>query len=220
MSMTLINFVRKTELPTKIELENKIKDLGYDFEFLTDFEKLDHLNQIDSIECRLNGTKILIEIYFDPLEEIISDFPELKNQLTNKDLGISFISGSDQLVSACINIISIGLIDLCKSIVFYADDAKIYSRDMLIQDTSESLDHIKKQMDSISKVIITEHSKYKEKKKKESINHNIIDILLLGLLLVSMILKNKNLISWYIPILLFAFVLIKSIIQHNKRKKI
>ncbi len=91
---------------------------------------------------------------------------------------------------------------------------------MLIQDTSESLDHIKKQMDSISKVIITEHSKYKEKKKKESINHNIIDILLLGLLLVSMILKNKNLISWYIPILLFAFVLIKSIIQHNKRKKI
>ena len=220
MSMTLINFVRKTELPTKIELEKKIKDLGYDFEFLTDFEKLDHLNQIDSIECRLNGTKILIEIYFDPVEEFISDFPELKNQLTNKDLGISFISGSDQLVSACINIISIGLIDLCKSIVFYADDAKIYSRDMLIQDTSESLDHIKKQMDSISKVIITEHSKYKEKKKKESINHNIIDILLLGLLLVSMILKNKNLISWYIPILLFAFVLIKSIIQHNKRKKI
>lgn len=220
MSMTLINFVRKTELPTKIELENKIKDLGYDFEFLTDFEKLNHLNQIDSIECRLNGTKMLIEIYFDSLEEIISDFPELKNQLTNKDLGISFISGSDQLVSACINIISIGLIDLCASIVFYADDAKIYSRDMLIQDTSESLDHIKKQMDSILEIIIAKRSKYKEKKKKGSINHNIIDIVLLGLLLVSMILKNKNLISWYIPILLFAFVLIKSIIQHNKRKKI
>ncbi|MFC6859606.1 hypothetical protein [Zunongwangia atlantica] len=163
---------------------------------------------------------MLIEIYFDPLEEIISYFPELKNQLTNKDLEISFISGSDQLVSACINIISIGLIDLCDSIVFYADDAKIYSRDMLIQDTSESLDHIEKQMDSILEVIITEHSKYKEKKKKESINHNIIDIVLLGLLLVSMILKNKNLISWYIPLLLFAFVLIKSIIQHNKRKKI
>jgi hypothetical protein len=117
MSMTLINFVQKDKLPTKIELENKIKELGYDFKFLTDFVRFDNLNQIDTIDCKLNGTKTFLEIYINPATEILSDFPDLKEQLTDKDFGISFTFGSDELVSACINVISIGVIDLSKSIV-------------------------------------------------------------------------------------------------------
>ena len=54
MSMTLINFVQKNKLPTKIELENRIKELGYNFKFLTDFDKFENLNKIDSIDCLLN----------------------------------------------------------------------------------------------------------------------------------------------------------------------
>ena len=84
MSMTLINFVQKDKLPTKIELENKIYELGYDFKFLTKFEKFDNLNQIDSIDCVLNGNQTFVEIYFNPATEILSDFPNLKNNLSDK----------------------------------------------------------------------------------------------------------------------------------------
>ena len=219
MSMTLINFVQKDKLPTKLELENKIIELGYDFKFLTDFKKLDSLNQIDSIDCELNGNKTFLEIYLNPIKEIISDFPNLENQLSDKDFGISFTFGSDELVSACINIISIGLIDLCQSIVLYADDEIIYSREMLIQDTSKSLDYIEKEVYSIPQEAIEENLRFDQKKKKEKRINNIKEIALWGLLIIAMILMNRKIISWYIPAILLAIVLIKSGIDQNKKRK-
>ncbi|QXP78669.1 MULTISPECIES: hypothetical protein [Winogradskyella] len=95
--MTLINFVQKDNLPTKIELENKIKELGYEFRFLTEFEQFENLNQIDSIDCELNGNETFVEIYLNPANEILSDFPHLKKDLKDKDFAISFTFGSDEL---------------------------------------------------------------------------------------------------------------------------
>jgi hypothetical protein len=217
MSMTLINFVQKSKLPTKIEFENKIKELGYDFKFLTDFEKFDNLNQIDSIDCVLNGNQTFVEIYFNPATEILSDFPNLKKDLSDKDFGISFTFGSDELVSACINIISVGLIDLSQSVVLYADEEIFYSRKMLIQDISNSLEYNGEETYSIPKEAIEENLRYDQKRKKEKRNKKVTDIVLWSLLIIGMILMNRKIISWYIPCLLLAIVLIKSIIEHNKK---
>ena len=224
MSMTLINFVQKSKLPTKIELENKIKELGYDFKFLTDFEKFDNLNQIDSIDCVLNGNQTFVEIYFNPATEILSDFPNLKKDLSDKDFGISFTFGADELVSACINIISVGLIDLSQSVVLYADEEIFYSRKMLVQDISNSLEYNEEETYSIPKEAIEENLRYDQKKKKGKIkkgkrNKNVTDIMLWSMLIIGMILMNRKIISWYIPCLLLAVVLIKSIIDHNKKGK-
>ena len=139
--MTLTNFLQKDKLPTKIELENKIKELGYDFKFLTEFEEFDDLHQIDSIDCVLNRNKTFVEISLNTTTEIISKFPSLKEDLSNKDFCISFTFGSDELVIACINVISIGLIDLNQSIVLYEDDEIFYTREMLIKDTTNSLQY-------------------------------------------------------------------------------
>ena len=219
MSMTLINFVQKDKLPTKIELENKINDLGYDFKFLTKFENFDNLNQIDSIDCVLNGNQTFVEIYFNPATEILSDFPNLKNDLSDKDFGISFTFGADELVSACINIISVGLIDLSQSVVLYADEEIFYSRKMLIQDIESCLEYNGKETYSIPKEAIEENLSFDQKKKKEKIKNNIQNIVLGSLLIIAMILMNRKIISWYIPCLLLSIVLIKSIIEHNKNGK-
>lgn len=219
MSMTLINFVQKDKLPTKIELENKIKELGYEFKFLTDFEKFDNLNQIDSIDCALNGNQTFVEIYLNSTTEILSDFPDLKKGLSDKDFGISFAFGSDELVSACINIISIGLIDLSQSIVLYADHEIYYTREMLIKDVANSLEYNREETYSIPKETIEENFRFDQKKKKEKRNDNIKDIVLWSLLIIAMILMNTKIISWYIPSLLFAFVLIKSVIDHNRKRR-
>lgn len=178
MSMTLINFVLKDKLPTKIELENKIKELGYDFKFLTDFEKFDKLDQIESIICELNGNQTFIEVYFDTANKILYNFPNLKKDISEIYFGISFTYRSNELVSACVNIISIGLIDLSQSIVFYADDDVFYTRQMLIQEISMSLDYIENETHSIPKEAIEENLKYDQKKKKEKRNENIKNIIL------------------------------------------
>ena len=220
MSMTLINFVQKDNLPTKIELENKIKELGYEFRFLTEFEQFENLNQIDSIDCELNGNETFVEIYLNPANEILSDFPHLKKDLKDKDFAISFTFGSDELVSACINIISVGLIDLSQSIVLYADDEIFYSREMLIQDISYIFENKEDETYSIQKETIKENLKDDQKNKKEKRKNQIIDIVLWILLIIGTILMNRKIISWYIPCLLLATVLIKSIIEHNKKRNI
>jgi hypothetical protein len=219
MSMTLINFVQEDKLPTKIELENKIIELGYDFKFLSDFEKFDSLNQIDSIDCVLNGNQSFVEIYFNSATEVLSDFPNLKKDLLDKDFGISFTFGSDELVSACINIISIGLIDLSQSIVLYADDEIYYTREMLIKDVSHSLEYKREETYSIPKEAIEENLRFDKRKKKEKRNNNIKNIILWSLLIISLVLMNRKIISWYIPCLLLAFVLIKSVIALNKKRR-
>ncbi|MDN3596023.1 hypothetical protein [Zunongwangia endophytica] len=219
MSMTLINFVQKSKLPTKTELEDKIKEIGYDFKFLNDFEKFDDFNQIDSIDCVLNGNQTFVEIYFNPATEIISDFPNLKKDLSDKDFGISFTSGSDELVSACISIISVGLIDLSESVVLYADEEKLYSRKMLIQDISNSLEYNTEETNRIIKKHIAENLKCKQTWKKEKRNKKLTDIVLWSLLIIGMVLMNKKIISWHIPCFLLILVLIKSIIENNKERK-
>ncbi len=162
----MINFVQKDKLPTKIELENKIKELGYDFKFLTDFEEFDNLNQIDSIDCVLNGNQTFVEIYINPATEILFDFPNLIKDLTDKDFGISFTFGADELVSACINIISIGLIDLSQSYVLYADEEIFYSRKMLIQDIENFLEYNGEETYSIPQEAIEVNLKFDQKRKK------------------------------------------------------
>lgn len=213
--MTLINFVKKTELPTKNELENKIRELGYDFRFLTEFERLDNLNNAESLDCELNGAKTYLEIYLNPATEILSDFPNLKKDLSDKDLGISFTFGSEELVSACINIISIGLIDLSKSIVLYTDDEVIYSRKMLIQETSDFLDYIENEAYSIPKEALEENEKYNRNKKIK----NLIKIIVWVLFSVGIILMQRKITSWIIPSILLAYILVESVIDHNKKRR-
>lgn len=218
MSMTLINFVKKNKLQTKIALENKIKELGYDFKFLTDFKKLENLNQIDSIYCELNGNATFIEIYLYPKKEIIFNFPDLKKQFSDKNFGISFTLDSNELVSACINLISIGLIDLSESIVFYVDDEIIYSREMLIQDTSKSLDYIENEIYSIPEEALEENLKFDQNNKKEKRIKNLINFILWGFTFLAIILMNRKIITWYIPSVLLTLIIIKSVIDHHNKK--
>ncbi|WP_346882462.1 hypothetical protein [uncultured Algibacter sp.] len=217
--MSLINFVQKNKLPTKIELENRIKELGYDFKFLTDFDTFDNLNKIDTIDCLLNGNKIFVEIYLNPITEILSDFPNLKKDLSDKNFGISFSFGSEELVCACINIISIGLMDLSQSIVFYADDEVFCTRKMLIDDIEAFLDHNIEGTYSIPEEAIEENLRFDELKKKEKKIKNVKTVILWGLLFFVIILMKRKSIYWIIPSILLVLVLIKSQINLQKKRK-
>ena len=170
MSMTIVAFLKKADLPTKAEIENIINELGYDFKIFDDFETL---YGIDGIECSINGQKTFFEVYFNNPKEITNEFDFIKKDLTDQDTAISFIWGADSAAGASIGLISVALIDKSKALIYYLDDETAYSREMFLADTPEFLKDLEKQ------IKYSEQNKNREPKvhsKKKGLIDRIKDI--------------------------------------------
>ena len=140
MSMTQTAFLKKTDLPTKSEIEQSIRELGYNFEILDDFESF---YGVDGIECTINGQKTFFEIYFNNPNEITVESDFIIKDLTDQDTAVSFIWGADFAAGMSIGLISVVLIDKCQALVYYLDDEIAFTKEMLLSDTSEFLKELK-----------------------------------------------------------------------------
>lgn len=161
MSMTQVAFLKKADIPTKTEIEKNIRDRGYEFEILDDFE---NFHGINGIECLINGHKTFFEIYFNEPSEITNECEWIKADLTDQDTAISFIWGADFGAGACIGLISIVLIDKSNALSYYLDDEMKYSQEMLIDDTPKFLAELEKQ-NKIEQQNISETKTEKPNKK-------------------------------------------------------
>lgn len=203
--MTMTAFIDKAKIPTKLELEAQIKTLGYNFKFDEDF----HLFSEFGGNCELDKKKTFFEVYFIKKEEAISDMPFLNQNLDKYDSAFSFIWGSDAIAGACISIISIALMDLCDSKVVFEDFEVWYDREKLLNEIPMFLEGENQNSVQAIKVKATFNKKIKSDK--------IINIIIWSLLIITTILMNRKIISWYLPALLLAYVLIKSVIENNKK---
>jgi hypothetical protein len=216
MFKTLINFLHYSELPTKNELENKISEFGYNFKFVSEFEKFDNLNQIDSIECKLNEQQTFVQIHHSPAIEVLAEITDLKEELTNKDCAISFPLSSDKIVCASMHIISLGLIELCQSNVLHAHDRVFYTRETLIQNISNSLKYNGVEMHNNSKNTLLNGLKSDKKRKKR--NENIKIFMIWGILFFVTLFMKNGIISWTTPLILFILIITPNQIYSQKRK--
>jgi hypothetical protein len=91
MSKTLINALQYIEPPSKKELVNKISAFGYNFKFISEFKQFDNLDQIESIECKLNGHQTFVQIHHNTAIEDLTNITYLKKELIHKDCAISFL---------------------------------------------------------------------------------------------------------------------------------
>lgn len=142
MSMTQVAFLKKADLPNKVEIEKTINELGYEFEILDDFE---NFYEIEELECRINGQKTFFEIYFEEPREITNDFDFIKKDLTDQDTAVFFVWGADFAAGASIGLISVALIDKCNALIYYLDDEIAYSKEMLLADMPEFIKELEKQ---------------------------------------------------------------------------
>lgn len=162
--MTQIAFVRRLDLPSKDQLEKKISELGYDLKFKEEFGKFDNLQVLD---CSLRKEQTVFEVYFESIDEIINNYPDVRDKVDDKDYTISFIWGANFMAGASIAIISMALIELCDSIIYYADDNMIYTKEMLLEDLPEYFDEfeeIDQTYDPTEMPKVYNSSKHKEKK--------------------------------------------------------
>ena len=144
MSMTQTAFLKKADIPTNGQIQDTIQKLGYDFKVLSGLEK--QIDQ-DGLECSINGHQTYFETYVDLADNVMTDHEAdwIKPDITNQDIGISFVWGADFAAGACIGLISIALIDNSNALIYYMDDQMKYSREMLIADTPQFLAELQKQ---------------------------------------------------------------------------
>jgi hypothetical protein len=144
MSMTQIAFLRKADIPTNRQIQDTIQKLGYDFKILSELEK-----RIDNngLECSINGHQTYFETYVDIASDALAENEAgwIKSDLSNQDTAISFVWGADFAAGACIGLISVGLIDHCKALVYYMDDQMKYTKEALLADTPQFLNELDKQ---------------------------------------------------------------------------
>ncbi len=143
MSMSQVAFLREQEIPTNMQIENHIQQLGYDFKILNGIEGI--IDQ-DGFECSINGRETYFETDVAKAMSVISenDAEWIKPGITDQDCAISFMWGSDFAAGACIGLISVALIDLSNALIYYLDDEMKYSREMLLADTPEFLAELEK----------------------------------------------------------------------------
>ena len=92
------------------------------------------------------------------------------------------------------------------------DDFEVwYDREKLLEEIPMFLEEENTNIDEA----IKENLAFDKKKKSEKITN----IILWSLLIITMLLMNRKIISWHIPSLLLVSVLIKSVIDHNKKRK-
>lgn len=173
MSMTQVAFLRKADIPTKTEIERIISGLGYDFKILEDSE---NITELVGLSCSVNGHGTFFEIYFDQPTEITTDCEWIKPDITNQDIAISFVWGTDFAAGACIGLISIALIDKGHALVYYLDDQMEYSREMLVADTPQFLNQLEKQKKKITPSWTGQKPVKNTKTDKKSFWDKLIDL--------------------------------------------
>lgn len=140
--MTQVAIFNKDRLPNIMEIENDIQKLGYDFKFS---DSTTNLLSSDGLECYIEGRQTYFETYIDEPKNIISEFRFIEPDIENEDVALSFVWGADFAAGASVGLISIALIDNCNAKIYYLDDEMKYSRKMLIDDTPQFLEELKKQ---------------------------------------------------------------------------
>jgi len=130
-----VALVRETDIPTIDEIATHIQTLGYDFEVLQEFA-----NSETSISYSflLNGRSAFVEVGSCQPEALYDEYEWIKEDVTDQDFILSMIhSGIDEDV-ACVNLISIALIDKSQAFIYFLGNQTIHTRGTLLAEICES----------------------------------------------------------------------------------
>jgi hypothetical protein len=136
MSLLQTAYLDRRSVPQRDALQAAIDALGFDCKldaFYVPFQASGFL------PCTLNGNNAGFEIYFEPVTELLAQFPSLVPTIGSRDAAITFRWGGDMAECACVLIVSAALAKSFSAVVHYQDDDLLYSADQLVQDASSAL---------------------------------------------------------------------------------
>jgi hypothetical protein len=136
MSIEQHAFMQKAKVPSRDEWQAAVDRLGFDLQIdpgLRPFEDSGFL------PCKLSGRDSGFEIYYEAADELLDQRPALKGKLGGRNFAISFRWGGDWAECACVCIASAALAASFDAVVYYDDDALIYSADDLVREAHAAM---------------------------------------------------------------------------------
>lgn len=136
MSLSQSALMHRDMVPTHSELQAAIDGSGFDLKldsFYVPFESSGFH------PCILNGEESGFEVYWQPITDILSAWPELEAPTGSRDTSLTFIWHGDMSECACVLIVSAALAKAFDAVVFYQDDAILYTTDQLIEEANAVL---------------------------------------------------------------------------------
>jgi len=133
-------FLMKGTVPSRTDWQAAITEIGFDMQIdpeLKPFEAFGFL------PCKLEGRDSGFEIYYDPSDELLTAYPQLKENTGLRDYSISFRWGGDMAECACVLIASAALAKSFGALVYYPDDNLLYSYDDLVREAKQALEEMK-----------------------------------------------------------------------------
>jgi len=124
-----VALVREADIPTIDEIATHIESLGYEFEVLQEFA---NSKTSVSYSFLLNGRSAFVEVSSCQPEALYDEYEWIKEDVTDQDFILSMIhDGIDEDV-ACVNLISVTLIDKSQAFIYFLGNQTIHTRESLL----------------------------------------------------------------------------------------
>jgi hypothetical protein len=137
MSLEQHAFLTRGSVPSRADWQAAIVRLGFDLQI---YPGLKPFEDSGFLPCKLGAKDSGFEIYYDPADELLTAYPQMKEKVGHRDYCISFRWGGDMAECACVLIASAALAKSFDAVVYYPDDDLIYSLDALVSDAKEALE--------------------------------------------------------------------------------
>ncbi|MCL6592052.1 MAG: hypothetical protein K6U80_19150 [Firmicutes bacterium] len=140
MSLTQHAFLKRNEVPSRNEWQENIVKLGFNMSLDPELKPFE-----DSgfIPCKFNSLDSGFEINYEEINNVIENYPHLKNKVENKDYCITFNWGGDLSECACVLIASLAIKEMCDAIIYYPDDDMLLTKEELKAQINQCFELIK-----------------------------------------------------------------------------
>jgi len=91
-------FVQKAKVPSRNEWQAAIDQLGFDLQLFPDLKPFENSG---FLPCRINGKDSGFEIYYEPADDLLAAYPDMKEKMGGRDFAISFRWGGEMGECAC-----------------------------------------------------------------------------------------------------------------------
>ena len=92
--------------------------------------------------CKLNGSDSGFEILWQPIQEIVNIWPQLRDIIQDRDACLTLVWHGDMAQCASVLIVSAALARDFDAIVFYHDDEIVYTADQLMTEARSAVEAI------------------------------------------------------------------------------
>lgn len=141
MSHCQSTILSRADVPDRASMQNAIDAIGFNMKIDESYEPF---GSSGFLPCTLNGQPSGVEIFWEPLHDILAAWPNLKELVAERDSAMTFVLHSDMSELVCALVLSAALCISFGAVSFYQDDNTLSSASELIEEARQAEKRIKR----------------------------------------------------------------------------